>query len=200
MRTRPDHRCLYETAAEHGGYFTAGQAHSCGFSRASLSYHAKRGRYLRVGWGLYRLAEYPASPREDVIAAWMAAGRDDVVVSHESALDLLGLSDAIPDKVHLTVPRSKRYRPRTPGTAVHTTTRSLASGDVTIREGVPVTSPVRSIVDVAEAGGAPDQVVKAVREALERGLVTRRHLSEAARGRGGRVERLIRGAADGAAT
>ena len=68
------------------------------------------------------------------------------------------------------------------------------------REGIPVASPVRSIVDVADAGGAPEQVVNAVREALERGLVTRRHLVDAAAGRGGRVERLIRGAVNEAAT
>jgi predicted transcriptional regulator of viral defense system len=193
---RPDHRRLFEVASEQGGYFTADQAAGCGFSRASLSYHARRGRFLRVKRGLYRLAEYPASPREEVLAAWLAAGRDEAIVSHESALDLLGLSDVVPDRVHLTVPRSKRYRPAAPGVAIHTTTRPLARTDVLTRDGLPVTSPARSIVDAAEAGTAPDQVVKAVREAIERGLATPAQLRAAARGRGGRIERLIHRALD----
>jgi len=193
---RPDHRCLFEIASEQGGYFTAAQAAGCGFSRASLSYHARRGRFLRVRRGLYRLAEYPSSPHEDLLAAWLAAGRGDAVVSHESALELLGLSDVIPDRIHLTVPRSKRYRPAGQGVAIHTTTRPLRPTDVLTRDGLPVTSPARSIVDAAEAGTGPDQVVKAAREAVERGLATKTQLLAEAQGRGGRVERLIQRALD----
>lgn len=191
-RTRPDHRRLFEVASEQGGYFTTGQAAACGFTRASLSYHAGRARFTRVRRGLYRLAEYPASPREDVVAAWLAAGKDAAVVSHESALDLLDLSDVVPDRVHLTVPRAKRSRPRVPGTALHTTTRPLGPEDIVTREGLPVTSPTRSIVDSAETGAAPDQMVAAVREAVTRGLVTRHGLLTQAHARGARVERLIR--------
>jgi predicted transcriptional regulator of viral defense system len=193
---RPDRRCVFEVASGQAGYFTAGQAARCGFSRASLSYHARTGRFLRIRRGLYRIAEYPSSPREDLIAAWLAAGRNDAVVSHESALDLLGLSDVIPDRVHLTVPRSKRYRPAGQGVAIHTTTRPPAPGDVLTRDGVAVTSPARSIVDAAEAGTAPEQVVRATREAVERGLATRAQLLTAAQGRGGRVERLLQRALD----
>lgn len=194
--SRPDHGRLFEVASEQGGYFTADQAAACGFSRASLSYHARRGRFLRVKRGLYRLAQYPASPREDVLAAWLGAGRDEAVVSHESALDILGLSDVVPERVHLTVPRSKRYRSTSPGVAIHTTTRPLTAGDVLTRDGIPVTSPARSIVDAAEAATAPEQVVKAAREAIEQGLATSGQLRAATRGRGSRVERLIRRALD----
>jgi predicted transcriptional regulator of viral defense system len=188
---RPDHGRLFEVASGQGGYFTADQAAACGFSRASLSYHARRGRFLRIKRGLYRLAQYPASAREDVLAAWLGAGRDEAVVSHESALDILGLSDVVPERVHLTVPRAKRYRPASPGVAIHTTTRPLTEGDVLTRDGIHVTSPTRSIADSAEAGTAPEQVVKAAREAIERGLATTGQLRAATRGRGSRVERLI---------
>lgn len=194
--SRPDHQRLFEVASEQGGYFTTGQAADCGFSRAALSYHARRGRFLRVKRGLYRLAQYPASAREEVLAAWLGAGRDEAVVSHESALDILGLSDVVPERVHITVPRSKRYRPTSPAVAIHTTTRPLMEGDVLTRDGIPVTSPARSIVDAAEAGTAPEQVVQAAREAIERGLATSAQLRAATRGRGSRVERLIQRALD----
>ena len=189
--SRPDHRRLFEVASEQGGYFTAAQAAGCGFSRASLSYHARRGRFLRIKRGLYRLAEYPASPREEVLAAWLATGRDEAVVSHESALDLLDLSDVVPERVHLTVPRSRRYRTSAPGVAIHTTIRPLSPSDVVTREGIRITSPTRSIVDAADAGTGPEQVARAVRQAVERGLATPAQLRAAARSRGSRVERLI---------
>src|SRR5579875_1262323 len=120
-RTRPDRQCLFDTASEQGGYFTAEQARACGCGFALLSHHTKAGRFIRVRRGLYRLREYPSSPREDVLAAWLALGRDVVVVSHDSALDLLDLSDVIPDAVHLTVPRSRRNLPKLPGVKIHTT-------------------------------------------------------------------------------
>jgi predicted transcriptional regulator of viral defense system len=188
---KPDHECLFRAASQQGGYFTARDAGACGFSRASLSYHARRGRFIRVRRGLYRLREYPESTREDVIAAWLAAGRDHAVVSHESALDLLGISDVVPESVHLTIPRSMRYRPGIPGVTVHTTTKALGAGDVVIRDGIRVTSVVRSILDSAEAGTAPEQVVAAVSEALDRGMTTRSRVSGAARSRSQRVQRLI---------
>ena len=133
---RPSHARLFELASEQGGYFTAAQAQACGFSKALLAHHAKSGRFLRVRQGLYRFREYPSSPREDVIAAWLATGKEVAVVSHESALDILGLSDVVPEVVHLTVPRARRYRSASPGVAIHTTTRRLGKSDVVVRDGV----------------------------------------------------------------
>jgi predicted transcriptional regulator of viral defense system len=190
---RPDHGRLFEVVSEQSGYFTAAQAGACGFSRPLLAHHARAGgRFIRVRHGLYRLREYPSSPREDVIAAWITADRDVAVVSHESALDLLDLSDVVPEAVHLTVPRSKRYRRRTPGVAIHTTTRPPGSRDVVVRDGIRVTSAERSIVDAAEGGTAPDQVARAVAQALERGMTTEARLLAAAQQRSRRVERLVR--------
>lgn len=187
----PDHNKLFQIASEQSGYFTADQARRCGFSWALLSYHSKRGRFLRVRQGLYRLRDYPSSPREEVVAVWLAAGPDVAVVSHESALDLHGLSNVIPEAVHLTLPRSKRYRPAFPGATVHTSIRSIAPQDLTVVDGIRVTAPSRSIVDAAEAGTAPEQIIAAVRQALERGTTTENQLMCVAQQGGGRVVRLI---------
>lgn len=193
IATGPDHERLFQIASEQGGYFTAAQAKQCGFSKALLAHHAgEGGRFIRVRRGLYRIRQYPPSPREDVLAAWLAADREEAVVSHESALELLGLSDVVPEAVHVTVPRSKRYRPAAPGVSVHTTTRILAPADVVVRDGIRVTSPVRSIVDAAEAGTAPEQVIAAVTQAVDRGMASEPQLRAAAGDRGGRVERLVR--------
>jgi predicted transcriptional regulator of viral defense system len=196
---RPDHGCLFEIASEQGGYFTARQAHRCGFSRANLSHHVAAGRYLRLRRGLYRLKEYPSSAREDVIRAWLSFGKDTAVVSHESALDLLGLSDAVPEHVHVTIARDRRGRSKIPGVRVHTTTLLPAGHEIMVVEGVRITSPARSVVDIAAAGASPEHVIAATRQALARGMVTCEQLERVARQRGGSVERILRQALDGAA-
>src|SRR3712207_329921 len=106
---------------------------------------------------LFRSRDFPFSPHEDVVAAWLATGKDVAVVSHESALDLWDLSDVVPDVVHLTVPRARRSlanRPP-PGVVVHTTARPWGDGEVRSHEAVRLTSPERTILDAAEAGTQP---------------------------------------------
>jgi len=188
---RPDRKCLFHTASGQAGYFTAEQARGCGFSRALLLHHVKSGRFIRVRHGLYRFSEYPSSPREHVLAAWLAVGKDIAVVSHESALDLLDLSDIIPDAVHLTVPRSRRSVPSVWGVKIHTTERPLARSERWEREGVAITSPTRSILDAAEKGAGPEQIELAVIQAVERGLASTEELRRAASDRSRRVANLI---------
>lgn len=195
---RPDHRCLFEVASEQAGYFATAQADACGYSSSLRTYHVKQGRWVRVRRGIYRLSEYPSSDREEVIAAWLWAGKDMAVVSHESALDLLDLSDVIPGTIHITIPRSRRYRPAATGIKLHTTTREFEPDEVITRGGVRVTGAVRTILDCAETGTAPEQIIAAVKQALDRGLATRRQFEASAASRGARVERLIQRAFDDA--
>jgi len=188
--TRPDHEALFAIATEQAGYFTTAQARDCGFSSPLLSHHAKSGRFVRVARGLYRLRDYPSSPREELLAAWLRLA-PEAVVSHESALELLGLSDVIPNLIHLSVPRARRKLTRRSGVALHTTTRPLDGPDVIVRDGMRLTGSARTIADVADAGLAPEQVVRAAAQAIDRGLTTPRRLREAALGRGRRVEQLV---------
>ncbi|MBX5490764.1 MAG: type IV toxin-antitoxin system AbiEi family antitoxin domain-containing protein [Chloroflexi bacterium] len=190
----PDRARLFEITSEQGGYFTAEQARACGYSWALLSHHMKNGRFVRVRRGRYRYREYPSSPREEVLAAWLAVSKDIAVVLHDSALDLLDLSDVIPDAVHLTVPLSRRNHPTLPGVRIHTTVRPLRPSDLTYRDGMVLTSATRTILDVAEAGTAPDQVELAVAQALERGLAVPEQLRQGAAERSRRVAALIEGA------
>lgn len=59
MSSEPDYNQLYETAESQAGYFTAGQAKEHGFSWERLSDNVKRGRFLRLFRGVYRLAHFP---------------------------------------------------------------------------------------------------------------------------------------------
>lgn len=187
----PGHDRLFAIASAQAGYFTTAQARDCGFSRPLLTHHVKHGKFKRFRTGLYRFREYPSSPREEVIAAWLAVGRDVAVVSHESALDVLGLADVVPDHIHLTVPRTHRGRKPPSGVKLHTAVHPPEDEDVVTRHGMRVTAPARSIIDSIRAGIAPEQAVMAVRQALERGMTTRAALRDHAVREGGAVANLI---------
>jgi predicted transcriptional regulator of viral defense system len=195
--SKPNQRALFDTASAQAGYFTVAQALDHGFSSALLTHHTKTGRFVRVVRGLYRLRDYPAEPGEEIVAAWLRQA-PDAVVSHESALELLELSDIIADRVHLTVARERRRLVAQPGVTIHTTTHPLTETDVIRRHGVRLTAPARTIADVAAAGMAPDQVSAAVGQALRRRLTTPALLREAVGSRGHRVQRLVEAALGGA--
>lgn len=182
---------LFDIASEQAGYFTSAQARSMGYDWPLLTYHVKAGTFVHLHRGLYRLRRFPSSPREEVMAAWLAAGAETAVVSHESALDLLDLSDVVPDAVHLLVPRTRRYMAARPGVILHTTTRPLGEGDVTRRDGMAVTAPERTILDVAETGTGSEQVLLAIRQATRHGWIEATRLRAAAGARGGRVAMLV---------
>lgn len=196
--TAPDHAGLYSVASAQAGSFTAAQALEHGFSSSLLSHHVRSGRFVRVGRGVYRFRDHPVQPGDEIVAAWLRLA-PDAVVSHESALEILGLADTIPDVVHLTVPRSRRRLIPQDGVAIHTSTHPLGPRDTLTRRGMRVTAPARTIADIAATGVAPEQVVTAVRAALDRGMTTPGLLREAAAIRGHRVARLVEAALAGAA-
>jgi predicted transcriptional regulator of viral defense system len=184
-------RELTELASERGGVFTSSGAHKLGITSSALAYHSRTGTIERLSRGVYRLAGFPSSPNERLIAAATALGKD-AVVSHESALRLYGVSDVAPSRLHFTVPRQRRYvTVPEPDVEVHTTTQPFAPGEIVQHEGFRATSLARSIVDSARSHTAPEQIVMAVREGLRRGLLTQRDLERAGNNAPAHVRRLI---------
>lgn len=132
------------------------------------------------------------------MAAWLPLREAGAVVSHESALELHGLSDVIPAAVHLSLPRSERGLRRRPGVRLHTLNRPPTKAEVRKVDGLSVTNSERTIVDALQAGTQPEQVEMAIDQALERGLTTPRRLTEAASERSVRVRRFIKRCLEGA--
>lgn len=176
--SKPDIRGLEAESYQQSGYFTARQARMYGVSRQLLNHHIRQGRFERVRRGLYHVWGFPGTRYDDIREKWMAVGMDNAVVSHESALRLLELSDNIPDRIHLLVPRRSRGLRRPPGVVIHTRPDdekvATAWGD-----SMPVTTPARTLVDVAETL-QPEQAAMAARQALRRGMLTRRQLEQEA--------------------
>ena len=124
----------------------------------------------------------------------MAVGTDRALVSHESALELHGLSDVLPAAVHLLVARADRGIKPPAGVVIHTTSTSWGPGDVTTIDGIRTTTPSRTILDAATEGTAPEQIEMAVRQALDQGLVDAEQLETEAAQRSERVRDLVHGA------
>lgn len=169
---------LNQIAASQGGYFTAAQARAAGYAYSQQHFHIRRGNWLRVERGVFRLRYFPPAEREDLVR-WSLWSRDrkgapQAVVSHDTALAVHGLSDVMPQRIHLTVPPG--FRKRTPpGCVLHTA--RLSPDDSEARAGFRVTTPLRTLVDVAAGPLSQEHLNAAVRDALERGLVRRRLLT-----------------------
>lgn len=175
--SRPDWDRLFETAVAQEGLFTTKQAAEAGYSPQLLVHYVHTGKAVRVRRGIYRLVHFPAGEHEELVAAWLwseLAG----VVSHQTALALHGLSDALPTHVHLTLPTAwRRRRFRVPAEVV------LHHADVPPDDrawfgAVPTTNPRRSLNDCAREGLSPDLLRQAAQQAIRRGLVTKPELGD----------------------
>lgn len=202
---RPDHRFLFEIAADQGGYFTAAQGHEAGFSKNLIRYYVHRGKFqiLRPRGGVYRLRDFPSGPHEELWAALVAAG-PEAILSHESALRLHHLSDVTPRAIDMWIPYEKRWlKPQSVarGVKLHVARARLRPNEMTVVDGLRVTTPLRTLLDVTTGDTNPRQVVLAIKQALERQWVTVDGLLSAARARGdrrtaARAERFIREASE----
>ncbi len=187
--TRADLSGLEAHALTQGGYFDRGDAQDYGLDDQGLHYHARTGRFERVFPGVYRLRTAPIDPRDDLLRALVWTNYRGAL-SHESALALYGLSDVMPALIHLTVPLD--FGRNVPPAAPYVLHRSaVKDADIGTYNGLRVTAPARSIVDAAATGTAPDQIHRAVREALGRALTTPDRLREAAARPGYRHRRTV---------
>jgi predicted transcriptional regulator of viral defense system len=184
---------LFELASSQAGYFTALQARGLGYSARSLVHHVTAGHFERIGRGFYRLGGVPADSHEDIVAASVRFAPRRGVVSHDTALALYGLASSRSHEIHLTLPRERRPRApqATAAVKLHTTTVPLRRDEVANRFGVQVTSPARTISDIADIGTDPSVIAEAIARALATGLVSPTELHTAVKHRSTRVRHLV---------
>jgi predicted transcriptional regulator of viral defense system len=174
---RPDWDRLYATAAAQSGLFTTDQAAEAGYSPQLLVHHLHSGRALRVRRGIYRLVHFPAGEHEELVTAWLWSERVGVV-SHQTALALHGLSDALPAHVHLTLPIAWRRRRFCVPTDIVLHHADVSQEDRAWFGAVPTTNARRTLNDCARDGLSPELLRQAAEQALRRGLVTRAELGD----------------------
>jgi predicted transcriptional regulator of viral defense system len=159
---------LYALAERHSGWFRASDAVAAGVTRQQLTRYAASTVLLRSGHGVYRLRDFPAQPFEDVIETCLWAG-PNAVASHDTALAIYGLGNAMPASIHITVPHRLRKQRR--GVIVHVT--EITAAEITTRDSAPITSVPRTLRDVA-ADVPASEVSGLITEAEDRGLLRHR--------------------------
>ena len=168
----PDWDALYSIAEAQSGHFTTAQAATAGYSPQLLHKHLASRRIARVRRGVYRVTHFPAAEHEDLVVLWLWAEHVGVF-SHQTALALHDLSDMLPTRAYMTLPedwRSRRLRVPA-GMVLHFA--DVEDRDCEWLDAVPITSPRRTLRDCIDAHVSPDLVQQALRQARQRGLVSK---------------------------
>ncbi len=183
---------------------TRKQLVEAGYGDVAIARGRRRGELVPVRRGVYATGPPPEERSAQLrlaAAAGVLAQPAGAVVSHEVAALLHGLPLLhLPREAAVTLPRTVRTPVRTGGLRVHAA--GLPRWHTTIVDGIPVTGPARTVVDLARWLGMRPGVVTAD-AALRTGAVTSAQLVgvlvDCARWPGMRTARRVVDFADGAA-
>ncbi len=141
------------------GVVSLDQARRVGLTDHQIQRLVDGGRLIRPVRGALLIAGCPATWEQSVMVAVAAAG-NGALASHQTAAYLWDLTGFRPDRIDVVMQRWDRSRQ---DCAVHES-KDLAPQDADRVNGVPVTSPVRTVVDL---GATAPWLVES---ALERGI------------------------------
>ena len=130
-------------ASRRDGVIGHAELVSCGVAPATIQGWVRRGRLVRLHRGVYALERPPETMRGRAIAALLAVG-PGAVLSHQTAAAFWRIA-AEPHEIHLSMPNAVRSRE---GITVHPNAR-LDPRDVRRKTGLPLTSPSRTLLDLA---------------------------------------------------
>ncbi len=157
-----------ELAARQHGVVSAAQLRAAGLTREAIAHRARNGRLTRLHRGVY-LAGPIASPYTPLAAALLACG-PAAALSHRTAAALWELQPRHEGLIDVTVTSGRREHE---GVRVHRAT--LRSDERAERNGVALTTPARTLIDLAALLPRRD-TERALEQALVRRLTTLEHL------------------------
>ena len=157
-----------ELALDQYGYITTAEAEEIDVPAVELRKLAARGALTHVGRGLYRVADAPATNRDQLAEAVRLMGRD-AYLTHDAVLALHQLALVNPRRIRVATPH--RVRAVLPGfiQLVHRT--DLPPAALTIYEGIPCTTVAQALLD-CRGLVMTERLAEARRDALRQGLLT----------------------------
>lgn len=162
----------WDLAARQHGVVARWQLSELGFTAGEIDRRVANGR-LHVLWrGVYAVGRPDVTRRGRLMAAALACG-PDAVLSHASAGELWEMAGRV-DPIDVSVLAGMHRR--LPGIRVHRRV-ALSPTDVTSHDGIPVTSPVCTLIDMAASLRRP-KLEAALIEADKLDLVTPEALQE----------------------
>lgn len=173
-------RLVSKLASEQYGVFTRAQALAAGLKGSTIDGRVNRGVYDRHFPTVYGFPGSVDTWRRRVIAAVLSA-KEPAAASHLTAAYLWGMRSRVPVEIEIVAKRHKRVH-RLPFT-LHES-KDLRSSDIITIDGIPLTTAVRTIVDLG-ASARPAIVAQCLDSALRRQLFTawevRRFIARVAR-------------------
>lgn len=162
---------LREIALDQHGFVTRSQAQELGIGDADLSKMVSRGRITRAVRGVYRIPGVPVTESDCYQLAVLWTGEPEGCLSHETALEIWEVTESLPVRIHLTLPRGKRLR-REGGDGYVVHYQDLAEHVRTWHEGLPVVRLATGLHQSLEYG-VPSRVLRHAAEAgLRKRLLT----------------------------
>ena len=152
-------------AGRQHGLVTIEQLRRCGLSGEAIAWRVTTGRLFRIHRGVYAVGHPELTDHGRWKAATLAVPNS--VLSHRSAAELWKVLRPKGGDPQVTVPYPASPTPRT-GIRIFRS-RTLAATRITSRDGIPVTMPARTLIDLARVA-TPAEVRRATREAEARGL------------------------------
>jgi hypothetical protein len=156
------------------GLVAVWQLYQLGLVRWQIRSIRERGQLVSCRRGVLLLPGTPESPQRPLLAACVAVG-PEAVASHWAAAGLLGLKGCAAGTLEITIPR--RRRTRLDGVRIHKVTDPLAKEDRTRHDGVPVTSPARTVLDLASTEASAWLVERMLDDAGVRKLLTQHDMA-----------------------
>jgi predicted transcriptional regulator of viral defense system len=173
MGAHTDQR-LARIAERQHGLVSRRQLVAIGLSSKAVTRRVEKGRLHRIHPGIYAVGHLERTSEARWMTAVMACG-SGAVLSHLDAAALWKIYDGEGARVHVTSVR--KAGGRLDGVQVHRA-RRLHLDDLTVKDGIPVTTVARTLVDLTDVLGS-DRVLRAIREADFLGLLDLDALSAA---------------------
>lgn len=164
-------RAIAKIAGGQDNVITREQLLEAGLGRGAIEHRVLAGQAQRLHRGVYLIGPAPPTPAARARAAVLACG-EGALLSHRSAAELLGLLPTTVRDVDVTVvARNPGVRS---GIRLHRVD-AIDAGDVVIVRRLAVTSPARTVCDVA--GTEPSgEFERAFEQAFARRLITEQSL------------------------
>ena len=179
MKTNKNISSLTELASSQWGMFTTAQAASEGVSRVQLGRMSNDGRIEPMARGTYRFASAGDTEHAGLKAAWLSllpsktaydrlrARPRDYVAAGRTAAALLGDTELHPEPYCFITDRGKR----TTRADVRLLPWPVEERDVTTIDGIPTTSPERTVADLVRLREDPSLVANFVEGMASRGHI-----------------------------
>jgi hypothetical protein len=137
------HRDIARLAARQKGYVTWAQLLQLGLTKNEIRSRIKRGILIKVHRGVYAVGHLPQSQIARAYAAVLACG-PQALLSHGSAATLWNIHKRWQLPFEITAPTYHDH----PGIKTHRSS-TLYPRDTTTQRGIRVTSPARTLLDIA---------------------------------------------------